>query len=371
MEYLRYINASIVGQLFLLGVLFFFRKSTNRQGDRLLGFLTIILGFVLLPGVLRNMNLLGSYWVFVDFDRYFGFAIAPTVYIYSRIIIDGRISNWRLRILHYIPAIFSTIYFSQIHFKPKEEILFYIDSLYQSINPSEGISIVIYFLHSLVYLFFGGLAIYRYYKRVQNKLQEIESFHIRWIVVLYIYLFLNNVFLLYFFALTKNSPEKYSFIVAFISLVFFYPFVLIVKYPMRFHMYFPGVKEELEKYKKSTISDKDLREKHQELINYLSSEKLYKDVDLNREILSNHLNITPNQLSQVISYGSFASFYDLINHFRVEESMSLLKDRNNSKNFSVEGIGKLAGFKSKSTFYSLFKKHTNYTPKEYMNLQQK
>ena len=365
MNFLIYINAFIVAQLFLFGILFFFRKSTNRKADRVLGVLAIISGFILLPGVLTFMGVLSSYPIFINFDHYFGFALPPTIYIYSKIVIDGKISNWRLRVLHYIPAIFSTIYFLQIHFQSEKEVLLYIDSLNQSVNSSEGhIAIGIYFLHSLVYLFMGCLVIYNHHKKTKKKLEKIETFHLRWIVVLYIHLFLVNVLLLYL-TLTGNTPSKYSILVFFTSLIYYYPIVLIVKYPMQFHIYFPGVKQLLEKYKKSTFSNQKLDEKHQELIDYLSSKKPYKDPDLNREKLADQLNITSHHLSQIISSGPFVSFYDLINHSRIQESISLLSDKKH-ENLSIEGIGKMAGFKSKSTFFTAFKKETGHTPKGYI-----
>ena len=69
-------------------------------------------------------------------------------------------------------------------------------------------------------------------------------------------------------------------------------------------------------------------------------------------------------VSQAINEGLKRNFYDLINGYRVEEAKQLLVDSKNM-NFTILSIGFEAGFNSKTTFNTVFKKFTGSTPTEY------
>jgi AraC-like DNA-binding protein len=58
------------------------------------------------------------------------------------------------------------------------------------------------------------------------------------------------------------------------------------------------------------------------------------------------------------------SFYDVINSYRVEEAKRLLLDEKN-RNYTILSVGFEAGFNSKTTFNTVFKKFTGVTPTEY------
>ena len=54
-----------------------------------------------------------------------------------------------------------------------------------------------------------------------------------------------------------------------------------------------------------------------------------------------------------------------MNYYRVAEVKNLLQDLQNN-NLTIEAIAQIAGFKSKSTFKTAFKKLTNMTPRQFM-----
>lgn len=73
-----------------------------------------------------------------------------------------------------------------------------------------------------------------------------------------------------------------------------------------------------------------------------------------------------NQLSFVINQGIGDSFYTFINKYRVEEAKRIIADPKNV-NFTILSLAFEAGFPSKSSFHSIFKKLTGLTPTEYRN----
>jgi AraC-like DNA-binding protein len=50
---------------------------------------------------------------------------------------------------------------------------------------------------------------------------------------------------------------------------------------------------------------------------------------------------------------------------RIEHAVELLKD-NSHKKYTMEAIGYISGFNSRTTFYVSFKKITGITPNEYL-----
>lgn len=58
------------------------------------------------------------------------------------------------------------------------------------------------------------------------------------------------------------------------------------------------------------------------------------------------------------------NFYDLVNSYRVEEAKRLLLDPKNS-NYTILSVGFEAGFNSKTTFNTVFKKFTGLSPTEF------
>ena len=96
----------------------------------------------------------------------------------------------------------------------------------------------------------------------------------------------------------------------------------------------------------------------------MEQDKLYRETELTLQNLSEKLQYPSYQVSQAINEGLKKNFYDLINSYRVEEAKRLLVDPKN-QNFTILSVGFEAGFNSKTTFNTVFKKFTGITPTEF------
>lgn len=118
------------------------------------------------------------------------------------------------------------------------------------------------------------------------------------------------------------------------------------------------------KYEKSTLTN----EKQEKLIDSLEkivqNEKLYLEPELSIQILAGKLNTSPYYISQVLNQNLKTNFYDYINSQRVERAKELLT-ASTHKNLTILAIGFEAGFNSKTTFNTVFKKFTGKTPSVY------
>jgi len=126
------------------------------------------------------------------------------------------------------------------------------------------------------------------------------------------------------------------------------------------------VKEETEKEKprKAGLNEARIDEIASRIMAAMLNEKLFQEPDLTMQQLATKLNVTTHQLSQAINDGFKKNFYELINSYRVEEAKRLLLDPKN-RNYTILSVGFEAGFNSKTTFNTVFKKFTGQTPTEF------
>ena len=101
---------------------------------------------------------------------------------------------------------------------------------------------------------------------------------------------------------------------------------------------------------------------------YMNAERPYLDPNLSVGRLAEAVGLTPRELSRVISSSSSSSFYTFVNRFRVDEARRLLADPEEART-SVEAIGLMAGFRSRSTFYEAFKREVGVTPAQFRREQ--
>ena len=116
----------------------------------------------------------------------------------------------------------------------------------------------------------------------------------------------------------------------------------------------------LETVKPKTI-DENLKN---DLLEYMGKQKPHRESDLSLAILAKQLNMSRNNLSEIINNGFGCNFYDFVNRYRVDDVKAMMIDPKN-KDFTLLAIAFDAGFPSKSTFNSIFKKYTGLTPSEY------
>ncbi|WP_353718793.1 helix-turn-helix domain-containing protein [Dyadobacter sp. 676] len=96
----------------------------------------------------------------------------------------------------------------------------------------------------------------------------------------------------------------------------------------------------------------------------LEKERIYRNPTLTLTEMARRLDVSPNALSFTISTSYEKSFRDLINEYRVEEVKEKLVTGRLS-HLSILGIALDSGFNSEASFYRVFKKHTNCSPKEF------
>ena len=89
---------------------------------------------------------------------------------------------------------------------------------------------------------------------------------------------------------------------------------------------------------------------------------LYQDPSLSLDQLAHKLEVRPHVLSQYLNEHKGKTFSAFINEHRIQASQKLL---NSHSHLTMEGIGQEVGFRSKSAFYTAFKKYMGTTPSQF------
>ena len=96
----------------------------------------------------------------------------------------------------------------------------------------------------------------------------------------------------------------------------------------------------------------------------LTTSKAHLDPDISLQKAASLVSLKPRELSVRINQDSGQTFRDFINALRIEEAKRLLASPAEAKT-SIEAIGLLSGFRSRSSFYEAFKARVGMTPSQY------
>ena len=135
--------------------------------------------------------------------------------------------------------------------------------------------------------------------------------------------------------------------------------------------------EEVLKLKKEVKTQYDDSEKNDEskqlaseLQQLFETEKIYRQQGLNVDDVVKLLDTNSKYLSNVISQYYGKNFTGYVNTFRVEEAIEMLKQQGEGgkyANYTIQAIGEMVGFNSRTSFYRTFKRIIGVTPSEYMD----
>ncbi|MCC9041297.1 helix-turn-helix domain-containing protein [Myroides sp. M-43] len=100
------------------------------------------------------------------------------------------------------------------------------------------------------------------------------------------------------------------------------------------------------------------------IIEYFEQSDTILELGFDLDQLAKDLNLSKQQVSEIINQDMNSSFYQLLAMYRIDHAKSLI---GNNKNLTIEAIVDECGFSSKSTFNKYFKYYVGQTPSMYRN----
>jgi len=223
------------------------------------------------------------------------------------------------------------------------------------------------------------LQIRNHKEEICNQFSAIDAKSLEWISISYIgglvfaVLWIVLVFL-EFKGMLSTNPHHRAFLELGTTMLLYWLFYFaLIIHPELFmdsRRDFSLIKKEVEKDSisplapiPSKLSD-NTEMYHERLLKVMSEKALYRDPDFSLEMLAKEMDLSKGYLSRIINTKEEKNFFDFVNYYRVEEVKRKLMDKS-FDHFSIIAIALEAGFKSKSTFNSVFKKMTGTTPSKY------
>lgn len=120
---------------------------------------------------------------------------------------------------------------------------------------------------------------------------------------------------------------------------------------------------------KSRFDDETASRLKLRLDQLMTNQRLYLDTELNLPQLAEHMQLSVHDLSYLLNEVVGSNFFQYINEHRVEEAKQLMLS-GKYKHLNILGIAYSAGFSSKTTFNTAFKKQTGLSPSQFLKQAQ-
>lgn len=288
----------------------------------------------------------------------------PLIYLYWFTYIHVKLPAKRTIIIHLIPIVIFLVF------------TFSVALLKGPVKLSQLISGEILFLYHLIYPFFMLNMLRSFYGIKNLSLRSILKFNSEKVSILKVFMFMMLFHSMVFFV-QYNLPLIFpSFIDLhlFMKIQIFFMIILqylitwvIVTMPVVVH--FTDKKIGLasfKKYENSSLSIDQAKLIACKLNSYMELSKPYKNALYSVLDLCKDVEIDYIEVSETLNGLMGQSYNDYINNYRIEEVKSFFKNPK-YKQESIISIAFEAGFNSKTTFYSSFKKFTGETPSHCRN----
>ncbi|MEO9872513.1 helix-turn-helix domain-containing protein [Ekhidna sp.] len=371
---INFVNVLIAAGIFqgiIITIVLAVRKHSQANSNKYLSIALAVTFLHLTYLLLIDFNITASYswllWIPLNYTT----AIGPLLYLYSKSKTDNAFSFSKAEFKLFIPTIV--------------ELVFHIAQVAFTVqcNTSYDRTSIFIPLYTLIYLWTGGSIYY-----FANKSLKLIQNHENWIIGNYANLRdITLRWLLKFISFYRWIWICWIPFIILLLITFQYDvgglFLVVIMYTLilgvTYLTYFLGLEALIQSSGIHLIKPKTLysnkgyssisKEKVKELIDKLEhsmkDEKLFKDDQISLSSLSRHIGEEPNLISFMLNTHLKRSFYDFINHFRVEEAKSMMMNPD-FEHYKIESIAYECGFNSKATFNRSFKKLTKMSPSDFL-----
>ncbi|OEK07837.1 hypothetical protein A8C32_15250 [Flavivirga aquatica] len=359
-----YLYASLIGFFFALVINF--TKQANKYAKVFIGAFVGAHSLFILEFVLYMSNIQYELPYTYRISSIIALLYGPLLYFYFKSITqDFKFKN--VYLLHFLPTLILLAFLSPIYLlSPSEKIkmMLEINTDYKNYDLVIFISKI---TSLIIYAYFiGKLFLVKEKNNTSSNnitlwKKTIYRIHISYVISYLIYgLFAYG-------ALGFISSLVYHIQIGIMSIMVIYIAYLAYVQPQMLKSETIPFKNKLflEKYKKSGLTEALSKELKENLITLLVEEKIYKENNINLEILSKKLNTTRHNTSQIINEHFNMNFFELINKFRIKEAAHLLKE-DVCGNLNIIDVAYEVGYNNKVTFNKAFKKEISLTPSEYI-----
>ncbi|WP_430411831.1 helix-turn-helix domain-containing protein [Kordia sp.] len=352
------------GSIFV--ILLYRIKDRNKQANKFLSVFIFMLVITMLGRVLIDTNLIKKLPNFLALPDAIIFLYGPILYFYFKKLISTYVFRKKEFIIHLIPVCIF--------------LLSEIPLLLEESNPLR----IVWTEHTrLRYILIEGSAVFlnifylvlnirqlqRYKKSSQNNFSFKQSPTYLSVILILIGICLTAWFFSYISWISGyyNPLSMYGYIVIWFTMVFLtyvLAFFAMIQ-PKLFKM-----PVEIKKEKQTLLSSDESMVLKEKLTTLMLDKKPYLKPRLTLQELAEMIDVRINIVSYVINEEFKKNFNDFVNEYRIQEFIHLAKKEENKK-LTILGLAYEAGFNSKTTFNTTFKKKLGKTPFQFVKEQKK
>lgn len=346
-------------------------KKVNQLSNRILGALMLVFSIDLFMAAFSNAGLQTEYPHLIGLDMPITLLYAPLLFLYAETLTRGGKHLNRYELIHFVPAVLLLIYTIPFYLMPAEDKL---ATLTENGNPDYGPEFLTHFklIFNLLYIPFILSILRKYRKQIRDSYSTIEKRNLDWLqtfLVAFLILAVVSV-VIHLMNFFSGALDTYANFMLLSVTIFVYSIGYIGLSRAEF---FTSTEADIDKietgnesnqYSKSGLKEETGKELMEKLRNTMEADKPYLNSELSLRDLAGIMDITPHNLTEIINRFAEMNFYDFVNGYRVDE----VKRRIESGDYELMtllAIGLDSGFNSKSSFNSVFKKHTGLTPTQF------
>lgn len=301
--------------------------------------------------------------------------IFPLYFLYAKYLTERSENYSKKDWIHFLPFIIYKIFLIPFYFFSQQDIFHFLNSTLISDHPLQ------YIVFNWVLIFQGFIYLLLSIKRAKNRDEFINEhfssnykIKLDWLqnasylgIATTIVFTAENILLLTsnsisdLFGISSVAAGLYIYAIGYLGLSRSGVFTELVTVETK-----ELEKENIsnDKYEKSGLNKEKSDEYYQKLILLMEEEKIFKQNKLTLSELAEMISISSHNLSEVINTKTEMNFFDFINQYRIGEvKREIIKPEND--NLTLLAIAMDAGFNSKSSFNTLFKKSVGLTPSKY------
>ncbi len=360
-----YLYVGLIG--FFIAIVLNLRRRTDRVANGLIGLFVLMHSFFLIHTTLYVSNFTLNYPHTQNMSTFLSFMYGPVLYFYFKRITE----NYKFKksdLVHLLPTLGFIIVFIPIYTLSAEEKL----KVMLGVGQYEAHPYIEYITSiKIASLLVYGYFTYKLYRKNAKKAAKTSPKKVRLqrtIMIIHTVYAVSYILYAYIFIQNENFKDAASSI-QFVAMSFLVLYVGYIAYanPQVLVGTVQAVKKKIVKYKNSGLTPSFSSELKEELVRLLEVEKVYRQNSIKLETIAERLGTTRHNASQVINEHFGLNFFELINKYRVEEAMELL--RSNSENLNIIDIAYEVGYNNKVTFNKSFKRFSNLTPSQFMKLE--
>ena len=362
-----FLLASIQG--LLLSVILF-SKKVNHNANIILAIATFALSLNLFAKIYYTNGLFYKYPHFIGVTYPFPYLYGPLFYIYTKLVSKEEEKFSYKDIIHFIPALIVYLVGLPVYLSNGAEKIEFVKKM-MSNQETQVFQIIDWIIpfQGIFYTILTIMVVIRYNKKIKDSFSNIDKINLNWLKYLafgaaVIWFIVLIIFIVRSFIARESGID---FMLQFAMSILIYSMGYFgLSQPEIFLQPSGEITQEaeIEKYRKSGLDDLSSEDIKNKLLELMNKKKPYLDSDLTLNKLSGLLSVSVHHLSEVINTKLNQNYYDFINNYRVNEFKARIEDPANA-NYNLLSIAFDSGFKSKTSFNTIFKKLTGKTPSEY------